>query len=76
MAHVAVQALEATQQQVAELQGLLKDVQLKFDCADQHRKSAQKQLEAQDEDFEKLGRRLKVQPPAHLFLHPLCPVDA
>ena len=61
------QALVAAERQEAQLKGLLSDVQLKFDCAEKHRKSAQKQLEAQEEDLENLGQSLKVSLPSPLF---------
>lgn len=55
-----VQALVAAQQRNFELEGLLYEAQTKIGCAAKHRKSAQKQLDAQEQDFEKLGQRLKV----------------
>ena len=65
------QALAASQQRNAELEGLLSDARLEFACADKHRKSAQKQLDAQEEEFDKLGQRLKVSLPFLLPSH--CP---
>lgn len=57
-----VQALVAAQLRNSELEGLLYEAQTKIGCAAKHRKSAQKQLDAQEQDFEKLGQRLKVPP--------------
>ena len=64
-----VQALVSAQQRNFELEGLLYEAQTKIGCAAKHRKSAQKQLDAQEQDFEKLGQRLKVPP---FFSTPLC----
>ena len=55
-----LQALVAAQQRNFELEGLLDEAQTKIGCAAKHRKSAQQQLDAQEQDFEKLGQRLKV----------------
>ncbi len=57
---LAAQALAAAEQRAAEYEGLLEDAQLKFESVAKHRKSAQKQLDAQEEDLEHLGHRLKV----------------
>lgn len=57
---LASQALAAAEQRAAEYGGLLEDAQLKFESVAKHRKSAQKQLDAQEEDLEHLGHRLKV----------------
>lgn len=64
----SVQALVAAQQRNFELEGLLHEAQTKIGCAAKHRKSAQKQLDAQEQDFERLGQRLKVP----TFSAPLC----
>ena len=64
----SVQALVAAQQRNFELEGLLHEAQTKIGCAAKHRKSAQKQLDAQEQDFERLGQRLKVP----TFSLPLC----
>ena len=57
---LASQALAAAEQRASEYEGLLEDAQLKFESVAKHRKSAQKQLDAQEEDLEHLGHRLKV----------------
>lgn len=61
---VASQALAAAEQRASEYEGLLADAQLKFKSVAKHRKSAQKQLDAQEEDLEHLGHRLKVSHPS------------
>ncbi|KAA6420949.1 MAG: hypothetical protein FRX49_09090 [Trebouxia sp. A1-2] len=61
---VASQALAAAEQRASEYEGLLADAQLKFKSVAKHRKSAQKQLDAQEEDLEHLGHRLKAASPA------------
>ncbi|KAL0037374.1 hypothetical protein WJX79_004578 [Trebouxia sp. C0005] len=58
------QALAAAEQRASEYEGLLADAQLKFKSVAKHRKSAQKQLDAQEEDLEHLGHRLKAASPA------------
>lgn len=60
----------AAQHRNNELESLLDEAQRKIGCAAKHRKSAQQQLDAQEQDFEKLGQRLKVPPP---FPYPLLP---
>ena len=61
---LASQALAAAEQRASEYEGLLEDAQLKFESVAKHRKSAQKQLDAQEEDLEHLGHRLKVSFPS------------
>ncbi|KAL3160013.1 hypothetical protein ABBQ38_010400 [Trebouxia sp. C0009 RCD-2024] len=53
------EALVAAQHRNNELESLLDEAQRKIGCAAKHRKSAQQQLDAQEQDFEKLGQRLK-----------------
>ena len=68
---ILIQALTAAQQRNSELEGLLADAQAQLGCAVKHRKSAQQQLDAQEEDFERLGQRLKVLLPSSFHLpHP------
>ena len=70
---LASQALAAAEQRTAEYEGLLEDAQLKFESVAKHRKSAQKQLDAQEEDLEHLGHRLKVF--LHFLTHPITLCD-
>ena len=70
---LASQALAAAEQRAAEYEGLLEDAQLKFESVAKHRKSAQKQLDAQEEDLEHLGHRLKVFLP--FLMHPITLCD-
>lgn len=60
------QALAQVENRVAEVEGLLNDAKDNFDAAEIHRKSAQKQLDAQEEDFGRLGMRLKVPLPSFI----------
>jgi len=70
---LASQALAAAEQLAAEYERLLEDAQLKFESVAKHRKSAQKQLDAQEEDLEHLGHRLKVFLP--FLTHPITLCD-
>lgn len=59
MLTVVHQALELAEGRVNELTASLTDAHLQFECAEKHRAQALRQLDAQEEDFGKLGRHLQ-----------------
>ena len=62
-----LQELEASQGQVSELVSLLSDAQKQLGRAERHRALAREQLDAQEQDFGRLGRDLQKVLPSSLF---------
>lgn len=56
---VAYQALELAEGRVIELTSSLAGAQRQFECAEKHRDLVTRQLDAQKEDYGKLGRQLQ-----------------
>ena len=70
MVSVVHQALELAEGRVNELTASLTDAQLQFECAEKHRALALRQLDAQEEDFGKLGRHLQKVSPQYFITPP------
>ena len=67
---VAYQALELAEGRVIELTSSLAGAQRQFECAEKHRDLVTRQLNAQKEDYGKLGRQLQKVVPLRIFNPP------